>query len=221
MNLLNFNPFCSLQPPDTVFSSSIDLQAPDGFYDLTDSMLGGIFHQCSKIQRLAVHSGQQHYQADIEEIKDLAEKRAELMHRVTVVLLKASQLRSSFDQFVYLWTDDRAEFMRQFLLYNHVLTSEEVEQHADEGVPEIPPTLFQFQEQVHIKMHDCTCTHCIDSFGNLHILMKSQSIVSLQINSYERIYDEVLTISDKQVFDTWFHVDVTPFKRALLNIVNR
>ena len=51
--------------------------------------------------------------------------------------------------------------------------------------------------------------------------MTSQSIVSLQINSYERIYDEVLTISDKQVFDTWFQVDVTPFKQALLNIVKR
>ena len=87
-------------------------------------------------------------QPDIEEIKDLSEKRAELMQRVTLVLLKVSQFRQSFDQFAYLWTDDRAEFMRQFLLYNHVLTSEEVEQHAEEGIPEIPPTLLQFQEQV-------------------------------------------------------------------------
>lgn len=44
--------------------------------------------------------------------------------------------------------DDRNEFMRQFLLYGHVLTTEEIEQHAEDGVPEHPPTLKQFQEQV-------------------------------------------------------------------------
>jgi hypothetical protein len=38
--------------------------------------------------------------------------------------------------------------MQQFLLYGHVLTTEEIEAHADEGVPENPPTLEQFKEQI-------------------------------------------------------------------------
>lgn len=38
--------------------------------------------------------------------------------------------------------------MRQFLLYNHVLTEEEIEFHAESGVPESPPTLAQFKEQI-------------------------------------------------------------------------
>jgi len=38
--------------------------------------------------------------------------------------------------------------MRQFLLYGHVLTTEEIEAHAEDGVPENPPTLKQFKEQV-------------------------------------------------------------------------
>ena len=38
--------------------------------------------------------------------------------------------------------------MRQFLLYGHVLTTEEIEAHAEEGVPENPPKLTQFKEQV-------------------------------------------------------------------------
>uniref|UniRef100_A0A4W6G4C0 Dynein axonemal heavy chain 17 n=1 Tax=Lates calcarifer TaxID=8187 RepID=A0A4W6G4C0_LATCA len=41
-----------------------------------------------------------------------------------------------------------AEFMRQFLLYGHVLTSQEMEVYADDGVPESPPTLDNFREQV-------------------------------------------------------------------------
>ena len=43
--------------------------------------------------------------------------------------------------------------MKQFLTYGHVLTTEEIEMHADEGVPENPPTLDMFKEQV-----------CIDTF---------------------------------------------------------
>ena len=61
---------------------------------------------------------------------------------------KACEYRNSFDTYAYLWVDDRNEFMRQFLLYNHVLTAEEIEAHAEEGVPECPPTLDQCKEQV-------------------------------------------------------------------------
>ena len=38
--------------------------------------------------------------------------------------------------------------MRQFLLYNHVLTAEEIEAHAESGVTESPPTLEQFRAQI-------------------------------------------------------------------------
>ena len=87
-------------------------------------------------------------QADIEEMADLTDKRTELMNRVTAVLHKAADFRQRYEPYSYLWVDDRSEFMRQFLLYNHVLTSEEIEAHAENGVPEEPPTLAQFKEQV-------------------------------------------------------------------------
>jgi len=79
---------------------------------------------------------------------DLSEMRQDMMDRVTGIMNKANEYRSSFDAYAYLWLDDRNEFMRQFLLYNHVLTAEEIEAHAEEGVPENPPTLAQFKEQV-------------------------------------------------------------------------
>lgn len=53
------------------------------------------------------------------------------------------------DELLYLWVDDRAEFMRQFLLYSHVLTADEIESFsADEQIPETPPTLAQFRENI-------------------------------------------------------------------------
>ena len=74
--------------------------------------------------------------------------KQEIMERVTTVINKATEYRNSFDTYAYLWVDDRTEFMRQFLLYNHVLTAEEIEAHVEDGVPECPPTLEQFKEQV-------------------------------------------------------------------------
>ena len=81
-------------------------------------------------------------------MEELSAMRNELMERVQTVMNKALEYRNSFDNFAYLWVDDRNEFMRQFLLYNHVLTTEEIEAHAEEGVPENPPTLDQFKGQV-------------------------------------------------------------------------
>ena len=90
-------------------------------------------------------------QNDVEDMLDLSEMRQDMMDRVTGIMNKANEYRSSFDAYAYLWLDDRNEFMRQFLLYNHVLTAEEIEAHAEEGVPENPPTLAQFKEQVNEK----------------------------------------------------------------------
>ena len=87
-------------------------------------------------------------------MSDLADKRTELMNRVTSVLHKAADFRNTYDSYAYLWVDDRNEFMRQFLLYNHVLTTEEIEAHAEEGVPECPPTLEQFKGQVRCWLYE-------------------------------------------------------------------
>ena len=84
----------------------------------------------------------------MEEIAELSDLRDELMGRVTSVMNQAREFQSSFDQYTYLWVDDRQEFMHQFLLYGHVLTTEELEAAGDEPVPESPPTLEQFKEQV-------------------------------------------------------------------------
>lgn len=44
--------------------------------------------------------------------------------------------------------------MRQFLTYGHILTAEEIESHPEDGVPETPPTLDQFKQQVkYMKIH--------------------------------------------------------------------
>ena len=60
-----------------------------------------------------------------------------------------------FDHHSYLWLDSRHTFLKQFLLYGHHLTPEEVEiceaARLNENLPglkETPPTVQQFKEQV-------------------------------------------------------------------------
>lgn len=61
---------------------------------------------------------------------------------------QAQEYSSSLERYSYLWVDDRRDFLRQFLLYGHVLTAEEIEAAGEEGVKEMPPSLEQFKEQV-------------------------------------------------------------------------
>ena len=84
----------------------------------------------------------------MEDMEELSQMRSDLMDHAQNIMNLATDYSSSYDNYSYLWVDDRQEFMRQFLLYGHVLTSEEIESHGDEGIPENPPTLAQFRQQV-------------------------------------------------------------------------
>nr|XP_006007896.1 PREDICTED: dynein heavy chain 11, axonemal [Latimeria chalumnae] len=142
-----------LNAPEITFKPSLDKEAGDGFYDQVEELLSDIFKMSALVKRIAGHIGMDNYQNDMDDMLDLSEMRQEIMDRVMDVITKAIQYKTSFDTYAYLWVDDRAEFMKQFLLYGHVLTAEEIETHADEGVPECPPTIEQFKEQIDIYEH--------------------------------------------------------------------
>ncbi|KAM9371423.1 dynein axonemal heavy chain 9-like [Phaethornis superciliosus] len=174
--------------PDVIFRPSLDPGTNDGFYDLVESLLNDIYHISSLVPRLAEHCGFPHYQADMEDLADLADMRQELLARVQAVVVTSCDYRAAFDRYSYLYGDDRKEFCRQFLLYGHILTAAEIEAHEENGVPETPPSLQQFREQ---------------------------------IDSYEKIYEEVNGIEPISVFQSWVKVDARPFKASLLNIIKR
>jgi dynein heavy chain, axonemal len=131
-----------------MFTPSIESTVPDGFTDMFDGLIANSYKQASLIQRLAKHLPHAHYQSDIQEMNALTEIRHEINDRVQTVLAQAHEYQRSFDRYAYLWTDDRKEFMRQFLAYGHVLTADEIQQHALTGIPECSPTTSQFREQI-------------------------------------------------------------------------
>ncbi|KAG8443036.1 hypothetical protein GDO86_011741 [Hymenochirus boettgeri] len=144
-----------LSSNEIVFKPSLQMEDGDGLYDLVEEMLSDIFKMSGKVKRIAKHFEAENYQNDMDDMIDLSEMRQQIMKRVTTVISKATDYKSTFDLYSYLWADDRQEILRQFLLYGHVLTPEEIEGHAEDGVPECHPTNNQFKVQIEIfeKLH--------------------------------------------------------------------
>uniref|UniRef100_A0A3P9B038 Dynein axonemal heavy chain 11 n=1 Tax=Maylandia zebra TaxID=106582 RepID=A0A3P9B038_9CICH len=120
-----------LNSNEMTFDPSLDLSHTGNFYDIVDKMVGNITSMASLIPRVASHK---HLQANSCES----------------VYLQVREYQASFSSYRYLWTDDRSEFMRQFLLYGHALSTEEAELYADYELKKNPPTLDNFKEQINL-----------------------------------------------------------------------
>ncbi|KAI9536522.1 hypothetical protein NQZ68_032317 [Dissostichus eleginoides] len=131
-----------------VFLPSLEQDAGDGLYELIEGLVGDIFKTSVNINRIAAHHSTESYQDLMDDMLDLLDLRQEIMERVENVLKEAINDQRKFDCYTHLWQDDRAEFLGQFLLYGRVLTAEEMEAHGADALPESPPTIDNFKEQI-------------------------------------------------------------------------
>ncbi|XP_061653101.1 dynein axonemal heavy chain 11 [Phyllopteryx taeniolatus] len=137
-----------LNGSEMCFDPPLDFTNRGNFFDIVDTMVANILNMASFIPRVAKHKHLDNYQSDINGMKDLSEMCYALRSRARAVIAKLREYQGSFNSYHYLWTDDRSEFMRQFLLYGHVLSSEEAELYADYELQKNPPTLENFKEQI-------------------------------------------------------------------------
>ncbi|KAL6489651.1 hypothetical protein MHYP_G00033920 [Metynnis hypsauchen] len=137
-----------LSSSEIVFRPSMDPHAGDGFYELVEGLLADVFKMSAQVKRVAPHLDMEDYQDDMDDMLDLLDLRQEVMERVSDVVRRVSQYRSTFERYSHLWLDERAEFLRQFLLYGQSLTAEDVEAYGEDALPEAPPTTDQFKQQI-------------------------------------------------------------------------
>ncbi|KAM8734967.1 dynein axonemal heavy chain 11 [Acanthopagrus schlegelii] len=130
------------------FQPSLEQDAGDGLYELIEGLVRDVFKTSVNINRVAAHLGVDSYQDVMDDMLDLLDLRQEIMERVENVLKKAINYQRKFDCYTHLWQDDRAEFLCQFLLYGRVLTAEEMEAYGIDILPESPPTIDNFKEQI-------------------------------------------------------------------------
>nr|XP_004569740.1 dynein heavy chain 9, axonemal [Maylandia zebra] len=177
-----------LRVPDMVFTPSLEVGTRESLFELVEGLINDVFGISSLVPRLAQHSPFPNYQADMEDMADLADMRNLIMERIQAAMATCCEFRNSLERYSYLYVEDRKEFMRQFLLYGQILTNQEMEIYPDNSVSESPPSLGNFREQV---------------------------------NSYEKIYEEVQALEPVHVFHRWMRVDGRSMKSALLNIIKK
>uniref|UniRef100_A0A671Z165 Dynein axonemal heavy chain 11 n=1 Tax=Sparus aurata TaxID=8175 RepID=A0A671Z165_SPAAU len=144
---------------EMTFDPPLDFSHGGNFYDIVDKMVSNITNMASFIPRVAEHKQLDNYQCDINEMEDLSEMCHVIRSRVygSVVYITSSncleerveKLKHS-KQIASFLIFRRSEFMRQFLLYGHVLSTEEAELYADYELKKNPPTLDNFKEQINL-----------------------------------------------------------------------
>uniref|UniRef100_A0A4W6EWQ5 Dynein axonemal heavy chain 11 n=1 Tax=Lates calcarifer TaxID=8187 RepID=A0A4W6EWQ5_LATCA len=132
-----------LNSNEMTFDPPLDFSHSGNFYDIVDKMVANITNIASFIPRLANHKQLENYQCDINEMEDLSE----MCH---IIRSRVREYQGSFASYRYLWTDDRSDVALQFLLYGHVLSTEEAELYADYELKKNPPTLDNFKEQINL-----------------------------------------------------------------------
>ncbi|XP_054988433.1 dynein axonemal heavy chain 17 [Sorex araneus] len=168
------------------FNPSLEVGADQGFLALLEGLINDIYNAAKLIPRLA--KGRFNYKTDLEDLSDLMDMREELSNLVLGAMKEAEEYQDSLEKYSYLWVDDPQEFMRNFLTYGRPVSAEELEGRPEDSIPQSPPTLAQFQEQ---------------------------------IDSYEKLYEEVSRCESTKVFHGWLQSDCRPFKQALLNTIRR
>ncbi|XP_007888401.2 dynein axonemal heavy chain 11-like [Callorhinchus milii] len=151
---------------EMAFNPPLDPGMHNNFYDLMEQFMIDIYTAASKVQRVAQHLGIDTYQQDVDTNHSLTLMRQEVMDRVKRIVDKVKVFQASFGRYRYLWIDNKTEFMRQFLLYGHVLTPEELEVQADYGLPKCPPQLDQYKEQ--ISNYETLYMH-LNGFEDVHV----------------------------------------------------
>uniref|UniRef100_W5MKY4 Dynein, axonemal, heavy polypeptide 9 like n=1 Tax=Lepisosteus oculatus TaxID=7918 RepID=W5MKY4_LEPOC len=187
---------------DMTFNPPLDFGKKDNFNDIISKMLNDIFKMASFIQRVSKHNGIDTYQAEIDQMADLAELSQIIKSRVRGVITKVKEYQSTFKGYRYLWTDDRGEFMRQFLLYGHGLSAEELELYADYELSKCPPQLEQFKEQINL-------------FESLYLKVKKLEDKKV-FSSWLQVDIKPFKVSLMNVIKKWSWM----FKEHLLNHVN-
>ncbi|XP_055614548.1 dynein beta chain, ciliary, partial [Uranotaenia lowii] len=131
------------------------------------------------------------YLGDLDNQEDIEQMKNSIVNRVIQTVREAEEFMQRFENYNYLWLDDRAVVLEQFLKYGRPLTGDEMEMLlcSDTPLREVAPTLEQFRAQ-------------IDSY-------------------YELYDDILVNMRIQEVFDDWLQIDLSFFKTVLLNEISK
>ena len=135
-----------LHDPMINFVPSIDLTDEDNFVEDMTALIEDIFKMGEVMKRIDPEREGPDYFKDVKSDPTLAKITEEILSRVMLMREDAYEYIKEFDEYVHFWTDDRQEYLRQFLMFGGLLSQEELKRIAE--LKETPPTVPQFKEQI-------------------------------------------------------------------------
>lgn len=131
------------------------------------------------------------YEQMIAGNRDMQAMKGEILDGVDKVVQEAAEFCNGFERYSYLWLEEREFSMEMFLKYGRLLEPDEIDLVMAKEANAPEP-----------------CEPTIEAFRE-------------QIDHYESLFQEIEGIESLQVFNSWFQVDVRPFRQAVMNIVRK
>ncbi|KAL3274195.1 hypothetical protein HHI36_015611 [Cryptolaemus montrouzieri] len=179
-----------LREPNIIFIPSLDPQDPKGLKLFIEGLIVDILNISSVLERFS-KTNTSTYLEEISNNSDILDMKNDILLNVDNVIESAYEFCDNFENYSYLWLNNREVHLKQFLTYGRQLNNEEYDlvMLKDSMAPKpSPPRMEQFREQ---------------------------------IDHFENLFNEVEHMKTEEIFNAWFKVDVKPFKQALLNIIRK
>lgn len=139
-----------LMEPDIVFIPSLEPSDSHGLKSLIISLITDIISTTATVERFAITDSIS-YKEEIESNQDIIDIKADILNNIDKVIEEAYEFCDHFQNYSYLWLDDREQYLDNFLTYSRQLSNEELEWLAinDPLAPKAcQPKMEQFREQI-------------------------------------------------------------------------
>ncbi|KAF5274393.1 hypothetical protein FQA39_LY07273 [Lamprigera yunnana] len=186
-----FELILQLHNTQIVYIPSIDSDDPGNFLSFVNMLIDDICIMGKYMKRTGQKDVEANYYEMITDNEAIKTQRETVVKRVNLAIEQAADYVSIFDDYSYLWLENRKEALRQFVLYGRMLTEEEKDFYSEDEnakIKKTPPTLNQFRDQ---------------------------------INVYEELYKEVELLKLEKNVLGWLRIDVRSLRQAILNIVSK
>ncbi|KAL4716849.1 hypothetical protein ACJJTC_012660 [Scirpophaga incertulas] len=185
----HMNPKNSLSPlfeaklellePDMVFSPSLDPNDEKGFMEMIKGIISDILMMSKLIVRIDENK-EKSYEHDIVKSEDVIEMKDEIVNAIEKVIEDANEYCKTFENYAYLWLEERDAIMEIFLTYGRILQPEEIDRIGSEDKDNPPPT---------------PCPPKMEAFRE-------------QIDQFENLFLDIEDMDSYKVFNCWFQVSV-------------
>ncbi|XP_011314378.1 dynein beta chain, ciliary-like [Fopius arisanus] len=184
----------SLDPPDIVFRPPVQIADPKGFYVFYEGLMFDMMKMGTLIPRLDPEKAleRENYGIDLAEDSRIVFMLEETCNRVKQVLVQAQEYAQTYEEYCWLWLDDRQEYLNNFLRFARSLNDEEKE------------LATQSPELIGQVIKDKT---------------PDLSDFKREIDYFMDYYKKCSEIENEKILFKWLRIDTKPFKHALLNII--